>query len=87
MGDSVTGVHVLGDDVSGHISRVNAAPTIGHLERAPTGEHGANLSLQAPQWSALAAETWNVMPDLVLAVETSTSPEKYQSAPSPAAIV
>jgi hypothetical protein len=31
------------------------------------------------RWSALGAETWNVMPDVVLAVETSTSPEKYQS--------
>src|SRR5207344_3192741 len=31
------------------------------------------------RWSALGAETWNVMSDLVLAVETSTSPEKYQS--------
>ena len=31
------------------------------------------------RWSALGAETWKVMPDLVLAVETSTSPEKYQS--------
>src|SRR4249920_3940613 len=31
------------------------------------------------RWSALGGETWNVMPDLVLAVETSTSPEKYQS--------
>ena len=31
------------------------------------------------RWSALRAETWNVKSDLVLAVETSTSPEKYQS--------
>src|SRR4249920_3168641 len=31
------------------------------------------------RWSALGAETWNVMPDVVLAVGTSTSPEKYQS--------
>jgi hypothetical protein len=31
------------------------------------------------RWSALGAETWNVMPDVLLAVETSTSPEKYQS--------
>src|SRR6266576_950432 len=30
------------------------------------------------RWSALGAETWNVMSDLVLGVETSTSPEKYQ---------
>jgi hypothetical protein len=31
------------------------------------------------RWSALGGETWNVMPDVVLAVATSTSPEKYQS--------
>ncbi len=31
------------------------------------------------RWSALGAETWNVMPDVVIAVGTSTSPEKYQS--------
>src|SRR5213083_2702253 len=31
------------------------------------------------RWSALGAETRNVMPDVVLAVGTSTSPEKYQS--------
>jgi hypothetical protein len=31
------------------------------------------------RWSALGAETRNVMLDLVLAVGTSTSPEKYQS--------
>src|SRR4029453_5851569 len=31
------------------------------------------------RWSALGAETWNVIPMVLLAVETSTSPEKYQS--------
>src|SRR4051812_9586210 len=31
------------------------------------------------RWSALGAETWNVIPDVVLAVGTSTSPAKYQS--------
>jgi hypothetical protein len=31
------------------------------------------------RWSALGAETWNVMPHVALAVGTSTSPEKYQS--------
>src|SRR4029077_7714076 len=31
------------------------------------------------RWSALGAETRNVMPDVPLAVGTSTSPEKYQS--------
>ena len=31
------------------------------------------------RWSALGGETWNVMPELPLAVGTSTSPEKYQS--------
>jgi hypothetical protein len=31
------------------------------------------------RWSALGAETWNVMLDVVHAVETSTSPEEYQS--------
>src|SRR3954468_20619114 len=30
-------------------------------------------------WSALGAETWNVMSDVVLGMEISTSPEKYQS--------
>src|SRR4051794_5798199 len=35
------------------------------------------------RWSALGAETWNVMPDLALAVGTSMSPEKYQSNTSP----
>jgi len=69
----------VGDDEGRHIPRVLAVPAVGKVERAPTGEHGADLSLQAPEWSALGAETWNVMPDLVLAVETSTSPEKYQS--------
>ena len=29
--------------------------------------------------SALSGETWNVMSDVVLGMETSTSPEKYQS--------
>src|SRR3954471_15533378 len=31
------------------------------------------------RWTALGADTWNIMPDVLLAVETSTSPEKYQS--------
>jgi hypothetical protein len=31
------------------------------------------------RWSALGAETWNVMSDLVLGMGMSTSPEKYQS--------
>src|SRR6478672_5114650 len=31
------------------------------------------------RWSALGAETWNVISDLALGVATSTSPEKYQS--------
>ena len=38
-----------GDDESGHIPRVLATPALGALERAPTGEHGADLSGQAPQ--------------------------------------
>ena len=53
--------HVVGGDESGHIPRVLAAPAAGALERAPTGEHCADLSHQALGWSALGAETWNVM--------------------------
>src|SRR6185503_17798022 len=30
-------------------------------------------------WSALVAETWNVISELVLGIEISTSPAKYQS--------
>jgi hypothetical protein len=41
--------HVVGGHKSGHIPRVLAAPAVGDLERAPTGEHGADLSHQAPQ--------------------------------------
>jgi hypothetical protein len=40
---------VVGDDEGGHIPRVLAAPAVGDLERAPTGEEGADLSHQAPQ--------------------------------------
>src|SRR4029453_2339581 len=36
-------------------------------------------AIKALRWSALGAETWNVMSDLVLGMEMSTSPEKYQS--------
>ncbi len=36
-------------------------------------------AIQPLTWSALGGETWNVMSDLVLGMETSTSPEKYQS--------
>ena len=32
----------MGDDESGHIPRLLAAPAVGDLERAPTGEHGAD---------------------------------------------
>ena len=56
-----------------------AAPAVGALERAPTGGMAPTSAVKPLRWSALGAETWNVMPDVVLAVETSTSPEKYQS--------
>ena len=36
-------------------------------------------AVKALRWSALGGETLNVMPELPLAVGTSTSPEKYQS--------
>jgi hypothetical protein len=39
------------------------------------------------KWSALGAETWNVMPDVVLAVEIPTSREKYQSKASATPVV
>ena len=41
--------HVVGGNESGQIPRVLAAPAAGALERASTGEKGADLSLQTPE--------------------------------------
>ena len=41
--------HVVGGDESGNVPWVPAAPAVGALERAPAGQHGADLGHQAPQ--------------------------------------
>ena len=72
--------HVVGNDERGNVPRGAGRPS---RRRARTC---ADRSIMAPtsavkplRWSALCAETRNVMPDVPLAVGTSTSPEKYQS--------
>ena len=40
--------HVVGGDESGYIPRVLAAPAVGDLERAPTGEEGARPRPSSP---------------------------------------
>jgi len=41
----------------------------------------AQVCVNPLRWWALGGETWNVMPDVVVRVGSSMSPEKYQSNP------
>ena len=53
--------------------------------RLASGELGrlrpAQVCVNPLRWWALGGETWNVMPDVVVRVGSSMSPEKYQSNP------